>query len=170
MILGSNTYFKRGCYSYSLCYLMLSFNLKKINLFSYLPKKLLLNWSIVKRTFCYIIVKLLFCHSLNSHQKQNVAVQALPLTILGNITTVVHAGNGHIPEITQAQKMIRAKRKLRNLQIVFLVVKRNINVETNIAIVQIEKNPWQYDRWILDGACWKYLSIISCIKVLRSLQ
>ena len=89
---------------------------------------------------------MLFCHSLSNHQKQNVAVQALPLTILGNITTVVHAGNGHIPEITQAQKMIRAKRKLRNLQIVFLVVKRNINVETNIAIVQIEKNPWQYDR------------------------
>ena len=77
-------------------------------------------------------------------------MQALPLTILGNIAIVIHAGNGHILEITQAQKMIREKRKLRNLQVVFLVVKRNINAEMTIAIVRIEKN---LGNTILSGAC-----------------
>ena len=97
-----------------------------------------------------ILLLFFFYHSQSNHQKQNVAVQALPLTILGNIAIVIHAGNGHILEITQAQKMIREKRKLRNLQVVFLVVKRNINAEMTIAIVRIEKN---LGNTILSGAC-----------------
>ena len=98
-----------------------------------------------------------FYHSQSNHQKQNVAVQALPLTILGNIAIVIHAGNGHILEITQAQKMIREKRKLRNLQVVFLVVKRNINVEMTIAIVQIEKN---LGNTMFLGACRNFLIVL----------